>query len=101
MEHTYVGNLVLCATPNCQNLSNHVLCLSCSAQEVSHRLLQAAEGTCLHGHSITGDYGMIMRLLPEYQGSQPQAGYMLDVCKICLQELRERPYRPGRPGRGH
>jgi hypothetical protein len=94
-------NLTLCATPNCPNMSNHAHCLSCSAQEVSRRSLQAAEGTCLHGHSVTGDYGMIMRMLPEYKGHHPQAGYMLDVCKACLQELEERPYKPGRPRRWH
>ena len=93
--------LVLCITPNCPNMSYHVHCLSCSAQEVSRMSLQEAEGTCMHGHSITGDYGMIKRLLPEYEGSYPQSGYMLDVCKACLRELEERPYYPQRRGRGH
>src|SRR6478609_3559208 len=90
--------LTLCATPNCTNKSYHTYCLSCSAQEATRQALEAAEGTCRHDHSITGDYGMIMRLLPEYKGSEPQPGYMLDVCKTCLQELQERPYNPPRKG---
>lgn len=95
------NELIKCSTPNCRNMSYHVLCLSCSAQEVRRSLLQAAEGTCAHVHSITGDYGMVQRLLPEYKGGQPQPGYMLDVCKDCLKELPERPYNPPYPGRRH
>ena len=94
-------NLVLCMTPNCPNMSYHVHCLSCSAQEVSRNSMQRVEGTCLHGHSITGDYAMIKRLLPGYEGSEPQAGFMLDVCKECLRELQERPYYPSRHGGRH
>jgi hypothetical protein len=94
-------NLVLCTTPGCANMSHHVHCLNCSAQEVSRTSLLAAEGTCLHAHSITGDYGMITRLLPDYGGSHPQPGFMLDVCKVCLQELQERPYYPSRHRRAH
>jgi hypothetical protein len=41
---------------------------------------------------------MIKRLLPEYMGGHAQPGYMLDVCKMCLQELQERPYNPVRSG---
>jgi hypothetical protein len=85
---------VKCITLNCPNMSLHLRCLICSAQDASRRSLQAAEGTCAHSHSITGDYGMIMRLLPEYKGGHPQPGYMLDVCAVCLTELRERPYHP-------
>ena len=47
---------------------------------------------CNHSHSITGDFAVVKRLLPEYVGGHPQAGYMLDVCKECLTELPERPY---------
>lgn len=64
-------------------------------------LLQPTQSDCEHSHSITGDYKMIKRLLPEYQGGQSQPGFMLDVCKACLQELRERPYSPSRRIRGH
>lgn len=92
---------VKCMTPGCPNMTYYVQCLSCSAQEVRRKLLQAAEGTCAHDHSITGDYGMVRRLLPEYQGGHPQSGYMLDVCKACLKELPERPYSPPYPGRRH
>jgi hypothetical protein len=90
-----------CATPNCTNISYHIHCLSCSAEEVSARAVRAAAGLCTHGHSITGTYEMIQRFLPEYKGGQPQPGYMLDVCKTCLQELRERPYNPASPGGSH
>ena len=92
---------VKCMTPDCTNMSYHLHCLSCSAREAGRRMLLAAEGICAHNHSITGDYEMIKRFLPEYKGGHPQPGYMLDVCKACLQELPERPYNPGRPGRGH
>jgi len=91
---------VKCMTTDCPNMTYHLHCLACSAQEASRRLLRAAEGHCVHGHSITGDYGMVMRLLPEYKGGQPQDGYMLDVCKDCLQELQERPYNPVYQSRG-
>ena len=93
--------LTKCATPDCPNMSYHTLCLTCSAQEATRKLQHASEGVCTHGHSITGDYDMIKRLLPDYKGSEPQPGYMLDVCKICLQELPERPYNPTRAIRGH
>jgi hypothetical protein len=95
------NELVLCMTPNCPNMSHHLHCLSCSAQEASAKLLKAAAGICGHGHSITGDYDMIMRLLPEYKGGHSQPGYMLDVCKACLQELQERPYRQVRRTSAH
>jgi hypothetical protein len=90
-----------CVTPNCPNMSHHLLCLSCSAEEASRRSLLAKAGVCTHSHSITGDYGMIMRLLPEYKGGLPQSGYMLDVCKSCLKELHERPYNATRPASRH
>lgn len=95
------NELVRCMTPNCSNMSHHLHCLSCSAQEAGARLLKAADGICAHGHSITGDYDMIKRLLPEYEGGHSQPGYMLDVCKACLQELQERPYKQVRRGSGH
>jgi hypothetical protein len=90
-----------CMTPNCPNMSYHIHCLSCSAQEASARALQAAAGLCTHRHSIVGEYEVIKRFLPEYMGGRSQPGYMLDVCKSCLQELQERPYNPTRPGRRH
>ncbi len=93
------NELIMCKTPNCPSMSHHLYCLSCSAQEVKRKSLKALEGICVHGHSITGDYEMIKRFLPEYEGSHPQLGYMLDVCKGCLQELQERPYVPARAGR--
>jgi|tagenome__1003787_1003787.scaffolds.fasta_scaffold19150798_1 hypothetical protein len=86
------NKLAKCVTPNCPNMSYHVRCLSCSIEEASRKSQQAAEGICIHSHSITGDIGMVMRLLPEYKGGPPQPGYMLDVCKACLKELEERPY---------
>lgn len=85
---------IKCATPTCPNTTHHLLCLSCSALEVSRKLFEATEGVCTHAHSITGDHGMVMRMLPEYKGGRPQPGYMLDVCKMCMQELQERPYVP-------
>jgi hypothetical protein len=90
------NELVKCMTLDCPNTSYHLRCLTCSATEASRKALEQAKGTCAHGHSITGDIGMIIRLLPEYEGGRPQAGYMLDVCKACLIELPERPYNPGR-----
>lgn len=87
-----------CRTANCLNTSYHLYCLSCSAKEVSARSLQAAVGHCMHGHSVTGPYETIKRLLPDYMGSHAQPGYMLDVCKLCLQVLQERPYNPVRGG---
>jgi len=92
---------VKCITPGCPNMTYHLRCLSCSAEEANRRVLEAAEGKCIHSHSITGDYEMVKRLLPEYKGGHPQDGYMLDVCKTCLTELPERPYNPGRLLRGH
>src|SRR5215218_7676848 len=90
-----------CMTPGCQNMSYHLHCLSCSAEEAKRKTAQAAAGICVHGHSITGDYDMIKRLIPSYAGSHPEPGYMLDVCKTCSQELQQRPYNPARPGRGY
>jgi hypothetical protein len=81
-----------CATPGCPNMSSHLFCLTCSARVAGERLSLAKQGTCAHGHSVTGDFGMVRRLLPEYSGGHPQPGYMLDVCKTCLKELQERPY---------
>ncbi len=95
-----LNELIMCKTPSCLSMSHHLYCLRCSAQEAKRRSLLAAEGTCAHGHSITGDFELIKRFLPEYKGSHPQEGYMLDVCKACLQELHERPYNPSRAGRG-
>src|SRR6476659_7167496 len=95
------NELVRCRTPGFPNLSHHLYCLSCSAAEASLRSLLALEGSCKHGNSVIGDYGMIKRLLPEYTGGEPQKGYMLDVCKACLKELPERPYNPAYPGRRH
>ena len=95
------NKLTICMTPNCPNMSNHPYCLSCSAIEASARLLQASAGLCTHGHSITGEYETIKRFLPEYMGGHAQPGFMLDVCKSCLQELQERPYNPTRAVRGH
>lgn len=88
-----------CLTPGCPNTSYRLHCPSCLAQEASTRLLQADEGICTHRYSVTGDYEMIKRLVPEYAGGHPQPGYMLDVCKTCLKELQERPYNPGRATR--
>lgn len=85
---------VKCLIPSCPNMSQYLYCLTCSAENARRRSLQAAEGSCAHGHSVTGDYGMIMRLLPEYKGGHPHLGYMLDVCKACLTELPERPCHP-------
>jgi|SRR5688572_13519807 len=93
--------LTTCKTPNCPSMTHHVYCLSCSAREAKRKSLKALEGTCEHGHSITGDFEMIMRFLPEYKGGHPEQGYMLDVCKACLQELQERPYNPSRVRRSH
>ena len=92
-----------CKTAGCLNISHHLYCLSCSAEGVKARSLQAAAGVCMHGHSVTGSYDTIKRLLPEYMGSDAQPGFMLDVCKACLQVLHERPYNPIRRGtvRGH
>jgi hypothetical protein len=95
------SKLVKCITPGCPNMSYHIRCLSCSAQEADRRAMQAAEGICVHSHSITGDYDMVVRLLPGYKGGPPQDGFMLDVCKECLKELPERPYNPGRFLRQH
>ena len=88
------NTLVQCLTPGCPNMSHHTYCLSCSAQEARQRLLENEEGGCEHTHSITGDYAMVKRFLPEYSGGHPQHGYMLDVCKECMKELAERPYYP-------
>ena len=90
-----------CTTPNCQNMAYHLHCLSCSAKQARARALQAAKGPCAHAHSVTGEYEMIKRFLPEYKGGHAQPGYMLDVCKTCLQELHQRPYNPVRTLRGH
>ena len=95
------NELVLCMTPNCPNMSHHLHSLSCSTQEANARLLKSAADICGHGHSITGDYDMIKRLLPEYEGGHSQPGYMLDVCKACLKELQERPYRQVHRVSGH
>lgn len=85
-----------CATPDCPNKSYRLHCPSCLAEEVAQRLLRADTGACMHGHSITGSFETIQRLLPEYTGGPPQPGYILDICKLCLMELRERPIDPGR-----
>jgi hypothetical protein len=95
----YISNK--CATPGCTNISSHLHCPSCLAQEVSSKLLRAAEGACIHTHSVTGNFDMVRRLLPEYAGGPPQKGYVLDVCKACLKELEERPENPGAWARRH
>ena len=86
-----------CATPGCTNISYRLHCPSCLAQETGRRLLQADQGACIHVHSITGNFGMVQRLLPEYVGGPPKKGYLLDVCKACLKELEERPENPSHP----
>ena len=73
-----------CITPNCPNMSYYSRCLSCSALEVSRKALEATQGTCTHNHSITGDFGLVMRLLPEYTGGHSQPGYMLDICHLII-----------------
>jgi hypothetical protein len=90
-------------TPKSLDMSHHLHNLSGSPHKASPESLQAqaAKGRCAHGHSITGPYETIKRFLPEYMGGHPQSGYMLDVCKMCFQELQERPYNPTRPQRGH
>ena len=85
-----------CSTPHCPNSTYRLRCDTCLAQEASHKVLQSHQAGCTHGHSITGDYEMVIRLLPEYSGAHPQPGYMLDVCKECLRELNERPYNASR-----
>jgi hypothetical protein len=95
------NKLTKCVTPNCPNTSYHLRCLSCSAEEAARRSRQTVEGICTHSHSITGDFGMVKRLLPEYKGGPSQPGYMLDVCKTCLKELQERPYNAVRLDRRH
>ena len=90
-----------CATPGCTNTSYRLHCPSCLAQEAGRRLLRADDGSCMHAHSITGNFDMVRRLLPEYVGGPPQKGYILDVCKSCFQELEERPENPGRPPARH
>jgi hypothetical protein len=85
-----------CVTPDCPNMTDALLCTPCLALEASQRSPQAVQETCAHGHSVIGDFDMIIRLLPEYKGGHSQPGYMLDVCKACLMELQERPYNPMR-----
>src|SRR4051812_39355029 len=85
-----------CITQGCPNMSYHMVCLTCSAAAVSAKSIQSGEDHCAHGHSVTGEYETIKRLLPEYMGGHAQPGFMLDVCKLCLQELQERPYNPMR-----
>jgi hypothetical protein len=87
-----------CMTFDCGNMSYELQCPTCAAQEATARSFQATVVQCEHGHSITGEYQAIMRQLPTYMGGHPQPGYMLDVCKLCLQELQERPYNPIRRG---
>src|SRR5437870_9575299 len=88
-----------CATPDCPNMTYELLCIPCSALEANRRLPQPGQVDCAHGHSVIGDFDMIVRLLPEYKGGHPQPGFMLDVCKACLMELQERPYNPLRHDR--
>lgn len=88
--------LMKCITIDCPNTAQGLLCPSCSAKEATERLVQAGLGGCTHNHSVTGDFEMIKRLLPAYQGGPPQDGYMLDICKDCLKELHERPYNTSR-----
>ncbi|MDQ6694366.1 MAG: hypothetical protein M3014_08075 [Chloroflexota bacterium] len=88
-----------CATPGCPNTSYRQHCPSCLAEEANQRLVNAAAGECIHGHSVTGDYDMIVRLLPAYSGGPPEPGFLLDVCKTCLKVLQERPCNPVRSTR--
>jgi hypothetical protein len=90
-----------CATPGCTNTSYRLHCPTCLALEAGRRSLQADQGACIHVHSITGNFDMVRRLLPEYAGGKPQDGYLLDVCKSCLKELEERPENPSRPAIRH
>ena len=85
-----------CITIGCPNTAQGLLCPGCSAHKAGERSLQAGAAGCSHGHSLTGDFDMIKRLLPAYAGGHPQEGYMLDICKTCLQELPERPYNASR-----
>lgn len=85
-----------CTTSGCINPAQGLLCPSCMAREANGRLLHSADGSCLHNHSITGDFELVKRLLPTYTGGPPQEGYMLDICKTCLKELPERPYNANR-----
>jgi hypothetical protein len=89
-----------CTTPGCPNETYGPRSLACLAREERERALREVQDNCLHTHSITGDFSMVQRLLPEYRGGHPQPGYMLDVCKACLKELPERSYTPS-PFRGH
>ncbi len=84
------------ATPNYPKTALPIRCDTSFAQGAS-QTLHATQGTCAHGHSITGSFEQIKRLLPGFAGKQPQPGYMLDICKTCLQVLRERPYNSRRP----
>jgi hypothetical protein len=84
------------ATPNFPKTALPVRCDTSFVQGVSKTLLTSL-GACAHGHSITGSFEQIQRLLPDFRGEQPQPGYMLDICKTCLQVLQERPYDSRRP----
>lgn len=78
------------------NITLPIRCDTSFAQEATPAL-RVPQGACVHGHSITGSFEQIKRLLPDFAGEQPQPGYMLDICKTCLQVLRERPYESRRP----
>jgi hypothetical protein len=86
----YMSSKRATVTPNFPKVA---LPVSCDSSFVPG----ASQGACAHGHSITGSFEQIQRLLPDFRGEQPQPGYMLDICKTCLQVLRERPYDSRRP----
>lgn len=84
----------LCLTPSCPNSAHDSFCPVCMATKVSGESPEMHDNACTHLISVTGDFGLIKRLLPEYAGGEPLPGYMLDICKTCLKELPERPYAP-------
>ncbi|MEO8286164.1 MAG: hypothetical protein ABI670_06975 [Chloroflexota bacterium] len=98
MQDTSQPVLVKCLTPGCPNRSYGPICPSClagsQASEVTRQTTGVDQATCPHTHSVTGDFPMVKRLLPDYRGGQPETGYMLDICKTCLKALPERPYNP-------
>ncbi|MEA2574966.1 MAG: hypothetical protein QOH93_2264 [Chloroflexia bacterium] len=87
--------------PSRPEVSEELISGTITAQKPGVVLLLSGPVICTHMHSITGDFGMMMRLLPEYTGGHPQHGYMLDVCKTCLKVLPERPYAGGGYRKGH
>src|SRR6188768_818783 len=84
----------LCLTSNCPNPAYDSFCPACRATKAIEVSAKKDASLCNHKISITGDFWLIKRLLPEYTGGEPLPGYMLDICKTCLKELPERPYAP-------